>query len=134
MALFFENTLKTGKEGLYNITREITAAINKSKVSDGIAIVFCPHTTAAITITENTDRDVCEDILLGLEKSFHDRPEFKHREGNSSAHLKSSAIGCEITIIIRDGWPLLGVWQAVFFCEFDGPRERKYYIKIIEDK
>ena len=133
MAVLYENILKTGKEGLYNITREVTDAIKKSDVSEGIAILFCPHTTAAITITENTDSDVCDDILLGLEKAFPDRPEFKHREGNSFAHLKSSVMHCEMCIIIRDGWPLLGVWQAIFFCEFDGPRERKYYIKIIAD-
>lgn len=127
-----EFTLRTGKEGLYNITKKITAAVKESGVEEGIAVVYCPHTTAAIAITENTDIDVRTDMLLGLKTAFPDNPDFKHGEGNSYAHLKSSAVGCEITIIISDGWPLLGIWQAIFFCEFDGPRDRKYYVKILE--
>jgi secondary thiamine-phosphate synthase enzyme len=125
-------SLKTETEGFYNITREVTDTIRNSSVEEGIAIIYCPHTTASIAITENTDPDVCSDMLKGMTTAFPDSPEFTHSEGNSYAHIKSSVMGCELSIIIHDGWPLLGVWQAIYFCEFDGPRERYYYMKIIE--
>ena len=123
--------LKTGKEGLYNITSAVREAIYKSGISDGLCVVYCPHTTAGITINENADPDVVKDILYGLEKAFPDRAEFRHSEGNSAAHLKASCVGSSVTIIVENGTPKLGTWQGVYFCEFDGPRERTYHIKVI---
>ena len=106
-------------------------AVSKSGVKDGIAIVYCPHTTAGITINENADPDVIYDLLIGLNKAFPDRPEFRHSEGNSAAHLKASAMGSSVTVIISDGKPLLGTWQGIYFCEFDPPRSRKFYVKVV---
>ena len=127
----FEFKLSTPKEDFYNISTQVHEAITKSGISYGIAIVFCPHTTAGITINENADPDVVHDMLLGLDKAFPNRPEFRHGEGNSTAHLKASAVGSSVTIIVANGKPLLGTWQGVYFCEFDPPRQRKFYVKIM---
>ena len=124
-------TLKTGKEGLYDLTSAVREVIRRSGLNDGLCIVYCPHTTAGITINENADPDVVKDLLHGLEKTFPDRAEFRHSEGNSAAHLKASCIGSSVTLIVENGAPKLGTWQGVYFCEFDGPRERTYHIKII---
>jgi secondary thiamine-phosphate synthase enzyme len=126
-----EFTLKTEKEKLYNITSKVAEAVGESGVKDGLAVIYCPHTTAGITINENADPDVRSDLLLGLNKAFPDRAEFRHGEGNSAAHLKSSGMGASQTLIISGGRLLLGTWQGVYFCEFDGPRQRKFYVKII---
>ncbi len=128
----FEYSLSTNTEGMYNITRQAAEAVNKSSLTDGICVVFCPHTTAGITINENADPDVVHDILLGLNTAFPDRREFLHCEGNSSAHLKASCVGNSATIIIKDGRLLLGTWQGIYFCEFDGPRNRKFFVKVCE--
>ena len=127
----YEFSLSTPQKNLYNITSQVREAVSKSKVSEGIAIVFCPHTTAGITINENADPDVVHDLLLGLEKAYPDRPEFRHGEGNSTAHLKASTVGASETIIINGGKPILGTWQGIFFCEFDPPRNRKFFVKIL---
>ena len=124
-------TLKTGKEGFYDITSAIMDAIKKSGVDAGLCVVYCPHTTSGITINENADPNVVRDLLYGLDKAFPDRGEFRHSEGNSAAHLKASCIGSSVTIIVENGALKLGTWQGVYFCEFDGPRERTYHIKII---
>ena len=91
-------------------------------------MVYCPHTTAGITIFENADPDVARDMLLGLSAAFPNRPEFRHAEGNSAAHLKAASVGSSAQIIIDNGNLILGKWQGIFFCEFDGPRDRKFYI------
>ncbi len=124
-------SLKTGKEGFYDITAAVKDVIRKSGVESGLCVIYCPHTTAGITINENADPDVIKDLLYGLDKTFPDRPEFRHAEGNSAAHLKASCIGSSVTLIVENGLPLLGTWQGIYFCEFDGPRERQYLIKII---
>ena len=128
-----EFNLSTQREGMYNITRNIRSVILESGVRSGICVVYCPHTTAGITINENSDPDVVHDFLLGMGEAYPDRPEFQHSEGNSRAHLKCSAVGASQTLIIEDGKPILGVWQGVYFCEFDGPRSRRYYIKVVRD-
>ena len=125
------HSIRTGKEGLYDITRAVMDSIRKSGVEAGLCVVYCPHTTAGITINENADPDVVKDLLYGLDKAFPDRSGFHHAEGNSAAHLKASAIGSSVTIIVENGTPKLGTWQGVYFCEFDGPRERKYHVKIL---
>ena len=98
-----EFTLKTDKEGLYNITAKVAEAVKASGVKDGVVIIYCPHTTGGITINENCDPDVVTDLLLGLAKAFPYRAEFRHSEGNSAAHLKSSCVGASQTIIIAEG-------------------------------
>ncbi len=128
-----EYTLHTDREGMYNITASLREVIRESGVQSGVAVVHCPHTTAGITINENADPDVQHDLLLGLAAAFPDRPQFRHAEGNSAAHLKSSCVGASCTVLVEDGRPLLGTWQGVYFCEFDGPRTRKYQIKVIAD-
>jgi secondary thiamine-phosphate synthase enzyme len=123
--------LPTPREGFYNITPQVREAVAKSGITDGIAVVYCPHTTAGITINENADPDVLHDLFIGLDKAFPDRAEFRHSEGNSAAHLKASAIGSSVTVIIEGGKLVLGTWQGIYFCEFDPPRNRKYHIKIL---
>ncbi len=129
MALY-EIYLSTEAEMLHDITPQIMQCIEKSGVISGSCIIFCPHTTAGITINENADADVKTDFLLGMREAFPDRAEFAHMEGNSAAHLKASCVGASQTILIDSGKPMLGIWQAVYFCEFDGPRDRKVYISI----
>jgi secondary thiamine-phosphate synthase enzyme len=124
-------SLWTEKEGFHDITPAVKEAIRKSGVDEGLCVVYCPHTTAGITINENADPDVVKDLLYGLAKAFPDRSEFRHSEGNSAAHLKASCIGASATLIVEKDAPLLGVWQGVYFCEFDGPRERTFHVKII---
>jgi len=129
-----EFRLKTDKEGLYNITAQVAETVKASGVKEGVVVVYCPHTTGGITINENADPDVVGDLLLGLAKAFPNRSEFRHAEGNSVAHLKSSCVGVSQTIIVTSGKMLLGTWQGICFCEFDGPRQRKYFVKVMEDK
>ncbi|WP_294408817.1 secondary thiamine-phosphate synthase enzyme YjbQ [uncultured Ruminococcus sp.] len=124
--------LRTDEEGLYNITSYVRQALNESGISEGIAVVFCPHTTAAITINENSDPDVQTDLLFGLRKSFPDRSEYQHCEGNSYAHMKSTCVGASETVIVHDGSLMLGTWQGIYFAEFDGPRDRNFFVKIIK--
>ena len=124
--------LNTENEGLYNITSYVRQTVNESGVTSGIAVVFCPHTTAAITINENADPDVQTDLLFALDKTYPDRPQFCHAEGNSSAHLRSSCVGASETVIIEDGSLLLGTWQGIYFAEFDGPRKRHFFVKVIK--
>jgi len=127
----YQFTLSTSKEGFFDITEKVRDAVASSKIKNGICVVYCPHTTAAITINENSDPNVVTDLLFALNKTFIDRKEFKHIEGNSVAHLKSSIIGASETIIINNGKLVLGNWQAIYFCEFDGSRTRKFYVKIL---
>jgi secondary thiamine-phosphate synthase enzyme len=126
-----EYKLETPKQNFYNITPQVREAVNKSGVTNGIAVVYCPHTTAGITINENADPDVVHDLLIGLDKAFPDRPEFRHGEGNSAAHLKASAVGSSVSVIIDGGKLVLGTWQGIYFAEFDPPRNRKFYIKVM---
>lgn len=130
----FEFPISTGRsQAFVDITNLIVEAIEKSGVESGIAIVYCPHTTAGITINENADPDVVRDIITTLDKVFPVEGDYRHFEGNSHAHLKSSYMGAEKTLIIHEGKPILGTWQSVYFCEFDGPRSRKVFIKVMAD-
>ncbi|MGI6768247.1 MAG: secondary thiamine-phosphate synthase enzyme YjbQ [Bacilli bacterium] len=127
-----EHIIKSRKEDeMIDITSIIQDDVNNSKIKDGIVIVFTPHTTAGITINENADPDVVYDMLNTLRKLFPKDPNYRHLEGNSHAHLKASFMGSSCTIIIENGKLKLGIWQGVYFCEFDGPRTRKFYTKII---
>jgi len=129
--MLYEYRISAPRANFHNITPEVREAVSKSGVTDGAAVVYCPHTTAGITINENADPDVVRDLLLGLDRAFPDRAEFRHAEGNSAAHLKASAVGSSALVIIDGGKPLLGTWQGVYFCEFDPPRERTFFVKII---
>ncbi|MFO7968493.1 MAG: secondary thiamine-phosphate synthase enzyme YjbQ [Candidatus Izemoplasmatales bacterium] len=124
-------TITTNKpEEMINITSIIEKELNKTNIKTGTIIIFVPHTTAAVTINENADPDVKKDILFGLAKSFPKHKEYKHFEGNSFAHIKSSVIGVSQTLLVDDGKILLGQWQGVYYCEFDGPRSRNLIIRI----
>lgn len=119
------------KEELIDITDMVSSIIRRSTVREGICVIYTPHTTAAITINENADPSVRKDILRGLSHFGLEQVRFSHAEGNSPAHIKSSIIGCSETVIIEDGRPLLGTWQGIYFCEFDGPRTRSVLVKIV---
>ena len=114
-----------------DITAAVQAVVNEKKVKSGLCIVFTPHTTAAITINENADPDVPRDIIVALETAIPQKAHYRHSEGNSPAHVKSSLIGASETVLIENGKLVLGTWQSLFFCEFDGPRSRKVLVKII---
>lgn len=122
-------TISTPREGFIPVTARVREAVAESGIGDGLCVVFCPHTTAGVTINENADPDVVRDLLLGLETACPDNPRFLHREGNSSAHLKASIIGSSVTVIVAEGVPVLGTWQGIYLCEFDGPRQRTIVIK-----
>ena len=116
---------------MIDITSQVDSLVSKSGVTDGDVIVYCPHTTAAITINENADPSVPHDLLLTLEQLLpRHRSGYRHSEGNSDSHCKSSLIGCSEQILIKGGALQLGTWQGIFFCEFDGPRSRKVIIQI----
>jgi secondary thiamine-phosphate synthase enzyme len=116
---------------MIDITSRVSSIVGKSGVTDGDAIVYCPHTTAAITINENADPSVPHDILLTLEQLLpQHRSGYQHSEGNSDAHCKSSLVGCSEQILIKGGALQLGTWQGIFFCEFDGPRSRNVIVQV----
>ena len=119
------------REELIDITEQVAAAVKERGVEEGLCCVFAPHTTAAVTINENADPDVTGDIILGLKSINIESVEYAHIEGNSPAHIKSSLVGCSETVIIDKGRLMLGTWQGIYLCEFDGPRTREVYVKIL---
>jgi secondary thiamine-phosphate synthase enzyme len=117
-----------------DITSLIRAAVRKSGIDAGLACVFCPHTTAGITIQENSDPQVRADLSGHLSKLVpHDGP-YVNADNNSDAHIKSSVIGASLSLIVESGKPLLGTWQAIYFCEFDGPRSRRVMVRVVPDR
>ncbi|WP_304225923.1 secondary thiamine-phosphate synthase enzyme YjbQ [Gracilinema caldarium] len=125
-------TISTEREAQFiNITDLVQRAVKDSGISTGFAVVFVPHTTAGLTINENADPDVVHDILLGLDRAFPKSPAYRHSEGNSHAHLKASAMGSSVTVIVEAGRLKLGTWQGIYFCEFDGPRQRQVYVNVM---
>lgn len=122
----------TSRNQLIDITSDVSSAIRKSGVQNGGCIVFTPHTTAGITINENADPSVKRDITMKLSDVIDRDPGFKHMEGNSDSHIKSSLIGCSEYIIVEGGKPVLGTWQGIMFCEFDGPRSRRVHVQVLE--
>ncbi len=116
---------------MVDITSDVQKVVQESKQQEGLCCVFIPHTTAGITINENADPSVQEDILQELNKVIPFQDDYSHLEGNSAGHIKSSLIGSSVNIIIENGKLKLGTWQGIYFCEFDGPRNRKAWVKII---
>jgi len=116
---------------MIDITASVQKSIREEKIEKGICLVYTPHTTAAITINENADPDVPRDILAALDRAVPLSANYRHAEGNSAAHVKSSLVGASELVIIENGRLILGTWQSIFFCEFDGPRTRKFIIKFI---
>jgi secondary thiamine-phosphate synthase enzyme len=116
-----------------DISAQVSKIVQESKVQNGLAVVFVPHTTAAVTINENADPSVQHDILTELNRLIPLQGSYQHAEGNSDAHIKSTLLGSSQTIFIQGGRLALGTWQGVYFCEFDGPRSRKVWVKIIPD-
>ena len=121
----------SAKTEFIDITRSVHEAVRKTGVKDGFCSVFVPHTTAAITINENADPAVPQDILMQFNKMVPFQDRYQHMEGNSPAHIKASLIGSSETIFVESGELVLGTWQGIFFCEFDGPRNRKVYVKVM---
>ncbi len=122
------------RDQLIDITDKVTEVIRQQNVKDGVVIIYCPHTTAGITINENADADVVHDLLMRLDEVYPwKHPQYRHSEGNSAAHLKASTVGASQSVPLADGRLVLGTWQGIYFCEFDGPRRRTFYIKIIKD-
>ncbi|MED3912653.1 YjbQ family protein [Peribacillus simplex] len=131
-----KNTLKTTKrDDMIDVRPEVQAFISENGVQEGIALIYCPHTTAGITINENADPDVKKDMLRRLDEQYPWNHTLDlHMEGNTAAHLKSSTVGSSQQVIIHKGSLILGTWQGVYFCEFDGPRDRQYFIKLCVDR
>lgn len=126
--------LRTTKpQEFIDITDIVATDVRNSNIKDGIVVVYVPHTTAGVTINENADSDVVRDIINTLEKVYPVRGDYRHLEGNSHAHIKASLMGSSCTVIIKEGRLLLGTWQGIYFCEFDGPRQREFYVKIIKE-
>ena len=117
---------------MLDITAQVQKAVTESGVKNGVCMVFVPHTTAAVTINENADPDVVRDFTTEINKIVPWEDGYHHMEGNSAAHLKSSMIGFSENVIIEDGRLVLGTWQGIYFCEYDGPRSRKVFVKILE--
>ncbi len=116
---------------MIEVTADIRRLIGESGVEDGLALLFVPHTTAAVTINENADPDVARDLVMELNKLIPFSDNYRHGEGNSAAHIKSSLIGASETVLIENGAAVLGTWQGIYFCEFDGPRRRHLHVKIV---
>ncbi len=121
------------RDEMIDITSKVESYIKEQRIHTGVIYVYCPHTTAGITINENADPDVKHDMLMRLDEVYpwtHEK--YRHAEGNSASHLKASTVGSSQPIVIENGELILGTWQGIYFCEFDGPRTRKCILKVIE--
>ena len=125
--------VRTGsKTEFVDLTARVQQVVTDSGVARGLCHVFVPHTTAGITINENADPSVTADILMVLNKIISDREPYRHLEGNSPAHIKASLMGPQLTVFVSQGRLVLGTWQGIYFCEFDGPRHRRVHVKVTE--
>jgi len=121
----------TSRAEFVDITSRIEKIVKDSKIKNGLCVIFCPHTTAGLTINENADPSVKKDIIEHLEELVPAGKGYSHSEGNSDAHIKSALTGSSLNVIIEEGALALGTWQGIYFCEFDGPRHRQVYVKIL---
>ena len=126
------NITTSARTEMLDITSQIQQVLTQGGIKSGICMIFIPHTTAGVTINENADPDVVHDILKEINKIVPFNDSYLHMEGNSAAHIKASLFGFSQQVIIEDGRLVLGTWQGIYFCEFDGPRRRQVYVKIIE--
>jgi secondary thiamine-phosphate synthase enzyme len=117
---------------MIDITRKVQDIVKESGIENGICIVYIPHTTAAVTVNENADPDVVKDFMMEINKLVPLSDGYRHSEGNSAAHIKASMIGFSETLIVENGRLVLGTWQGIYFMEFDGPRIRKVYVKVLK--
>jgi len=115
---------------MIDVTSQVNAQLSKSGITDGVCVVYVPHTTAGVTINEGADPAVCTDIIQKLNRLIPPDDRYRHMEGNADSHIKASLIGSSVTVMVEDGRLALGTWQKIFFCEFDGPRSRKAYVKV----
>ena len=120
----------TAKTEFVDLTAQVQEVVTKSGIPEGLCHIFVPHTTAAVTINENADPSVPADILMVLNKIISDREPYRHLEGNSPAHIKASLVGPQLTVFVSQGRLVLGTWQGIFFCEFDGPRRRRVLVGV----
>jgi secondary thiamine-phosphate synthase enzyme len=116
---------------MIDITGEVQAVLSKSGVRDGLVVVYCPHTTAGLTINEDADPTVRADILDILDRLVPWQANYRHAEGNSAAHMKASLMGSSVSVPVEKGRMILGTWQGIYFCEFDGPRSRRVQVQIL---
>jgi secondary thiamine-phosphate synthase enzyme len=131
--LHSETIRTTQRNQMIDVTDRVEKLLASAKIADGMAIVFVPHTTASITINENADPDVKSDLLQKLQKLIpHHETFYQHGEGNSDSHVKTSLVGNSVTVLIESGKLVLGQWQGIYFCEFDGPRQRQMHIKLVD--
>ena len=128
--LAFE-VVSNGRSEMVDITGRVKKAVERSGIGDGACVVYVPHTTAGVTINENADPDVVKDILAGLERIVPRNAGYSHTEGNADSHIKALITGSSVTIPVREGRLVLGTWQGVFFCEFDGPRKRNVIVEVL---
>jgi secondary thiamine-phosphate synthase enzyme len=127
-----EIAIKTNTQAqILDITAQVQKVVSESGIAEGLCCVFIPHTTAGVTINENADPSVKQDIVMELNKVIPFDDNYSHLEGNSAAHIKASIIGSSVNIPLKNNNLLLGTWQGICFCEFDGPRTRKFYVKIM---
>lgn len=119
------------REDMVDITSNIQRMIKENEWSDGALLLYCPHTTGAITVNEGADPDVVRDIVVNMNILVPHRGDYQHAEGNSAAHIKSSLFGCDQMVIVENGTIQLGIWQKIFFCEFDGPRSRTLWVRFL---
>ena len=133
MTVYEHHIATKNKQQMSKITEIVCSDVKKSGIKDGLVVVYSPHTTAGLTINENADPDVVRDMLSGFEKIFPTYAEYyRHMEGNYHAQIKTSLTGVSQTLILDQGDLILGRWQDLYFCEFDGPRNRRFYVKILE--
>jgi secondary thiamine-phosphate synthase enzyme len=126
------NIRTSSKDEFVNITESIKTFVNEINIDDGLILVYVPHTTAGVTINEGADPAVKQDILNQLSKIVPENESYQHMEGNSDGHIKASFMGSSAIVPVSEGGLALGTWQSVYFCEFDGPRQRKYYLAVIK--
>ncbi|MFC5699746.1 secondary thiamine-phosphate synthase enzyme YjbQ [Cohnella faecalis] len=134
MTTLFRETLSTSRrDEMIDITRQVALTVSRHGMTEGIALIYCPHTTAGIAINENADPDVKHDVLMRLDEVYPwNHPKYRHAEGNTASHLKAITTGTSQAVIVAEGRLALGRWQGIYFCEFDGPRQREFFVKLME--
>lgn len=126
--------VKTGRRTHYvDVTDQVQSVVSASQISEGICYVYVPHTTAGVTINEHADPDVAPDMEGAFDRTVPHKGAYRHSEGNSDSHIKATMTGISQMIFVKDGKLALGRWQGIFFCEYDGPRDRKFYVKVVGD-